>query len=176
MAPAPPLPQAADDGPAHAAAAPAAAAPASNNAHPPPSPPPDGDGEEGLDIEDVLYSANSFWAVLKPVALTMFLAALVVVNVAFVSDDQGMSVYTINDGSTDDDDGGGGGDSTSVKLGKSLANALTIVGVICAATFVVVLLYKFRCMKVGQSLKRRHGHRGVVVLSVGGKWVRIGMD
>ena len=89
MAPAPPLPQAADDGPAHAAAAPAAAAPASNNAHPPPSPPPDGEGEEGLDIEDVLYSANSFWAVLKPVALTMFLAALVVGNLlvilAFVS-------------------------------------------------------------------------------------------
>ena len=110
-----------------------------------------GDGGGGpLDIEDVLYSAKSFWAVLKPVALTMFLAALVVVNVDFVSDDQGMSVYTINtagSGDGDDDGSGGGGDSTTVKLGKSLANALTIVGVICAATFVVVLLYKFRCMK-----------------------------
>ena len=40
-------------------------------------------------------------------------------------------------------------DSDSVKLGKSVINALTIVGVICAATFVVVLLYKFRCMRVG---------------------------
>lgn len=110
-----------------------------------------GPEEEGLDIEDVLYSANSFWAVLKPVALTMFLAALVTVNVAFVSDDQGMSIYTINDGSgSEDGDDADAGDSTSVKLGKSLANALTIVGVICAATFVVVLLYKFRCMKVRQ--------------------------
>ncbi|TFJ85532.1 hypothetical protein NSK_003042 [Nannochloropsis salina CCMP1776] len=98
---------------------------------------------EGLDIEDVLYSANSFWAVLKPVALTMFLASLVVVNVAFATEDQGVSVYAIDDGDAD----GKGGDSNSVKLGKSLVNALTIVGVICGATFVVVLLYKFRCMK-----------------------------
>jgi hypothetical protein len=30
--------------------------------------------QQGLDIEDVLYSANSFLAVIKPVALTMFLA------------------------------------------------------------------------------------------------------
>jgi len=98
---------------------------------------------EGLDIEDVLYSANSFWAVLKPVALTMFLASLVVVNVEFATEDQGVSVYAINDGDAD----GNGGDSNSVKLGKSLINALTIVGVICGATFVVVLLYKYRCMK-----------------------------
>lgn len=146
MAPAPPLPQAADgdgDGPAQAAARQQPPAPSTA--------PPAGDNYDGqLDIEDVLYSANSFWAVLKPVALTMFLAALVVVNVAFVSDDQGMSVYTINTGGGGDDDGDGvgGGDSATVKLGKSLANALTIVGVICAATFVVVLLYKFRCMKV----------------------------
>jgi presenilin 1 len=96
-----------------------------------------------LDIEDVLYSANSFWAVLKPVALTMFLASVVVVYVEFATEDQGVSVYAINDGDAD----GNGGDSNSVKLGKSLINALTIVGVICGATFVVVLLYKFRCMK-----------------------------
>lgn len=32
------------------------------------------DLEPGLDMEDVMYSANSFWAVMKPVALTMFLA------------------------------------------------------------------------------------------------------
>ncbi|KAM3576450.1 hypothetical protein VYU27_001616 [Nannochloropsis oceanica] len=98
---------------------------------------------DGLDIEDVLYSANSFWAVLKPVALTMFLASLVVVNVEFATEDQGVSVYAINDGDAD----GNGGDSNSVKLGKSLINALTIVGVICGATILVVLLYKFRCMK-----------------------------
>lgn len=116
----------------------------------PPPPPPTSAAQatapaEGLDldIEDVLYSANSFWAVLKPVSLTMFLAALVCVNVDFGSDDQGVSVYTIDDGDAD----GTGGDSNSVKLGKSVINALTIVGVICAATFLVVLLYKFRCMK-----------------------------
>lgn len=30
--------------------------------------------EPGIDMEDVMYSANSFSAVMKPVALTMFLA------------------------------------------------------------------------------------------------------
>lgn len=60
-----------------------------------------------------------------------------------------LSVYQVNEG-----DGDGGGDSNSVKLGKSLANALAIVGGICAATFLVACLYRFRCMKVG-------GWRGV---------------
>jgi presenilin-like A22 family membrane protease len=39
-------------------------------------------------------------------------------------------------------------DSNSAKLGKSSANALVIVCVICAATFLIVLLYKYRCMKI----------------------------
>jgi hypothetical protein len=33
--------------------------------------------EPGIDMEDVMYSANSFSAVMKPVALTMFLARYV---------------------------------------------------------------------------------------------------
>ena len=56
----------------------------------------------------------------------------------------GASVYTVYN----DDGSGSGGDSNSVKLGKSLVNALTIVGSICIATFIVVLLYRYRCMKV----------------------------
>lgn len=54
-----------------------------------------------------------------------------------------ISVYQVNSGDQED-----GGDSNSVKLGKSLANALIIVGGICCATFLVACLYRFRCMKV----------------------------
>jgi hypothetical protein len=54
----------------------------------------------------------------------------------------GLTVYNDDDGSN------GAGESNSERLGKSMINALTIVGTICVATFLVVLLYKFRCMKV----------------------------
>ena len=37
--------------------------------------------------------------------------------------------------------------STAVQVGLSLTNALIIVSVICAMTFVIVLLYKYRCLK-----------------------------
>jgi len=39
-------------------------------------------------------------------------------------------------------------DSNGRKLGTSVANGLIIVGAICAMTFLIVLLYKYRCMKV----------------------------
>lgn len=51
-------------------------------------------------------------------------------------------VYSDGDGS------GHAPDSNEAKLGKSLVNALAIVGSIVVATVLVILLYKFRCMKV----------------------------
>lgn len=42
---------------------------------------------------------------------------------------------------------GSANDSTATQLGNSVANGLVIVSVICAMTFVIVLLYKYRCMK-----------------------------
>lgn len=39
-------------------------------------------------------------------------------------------------------------DGTAAALGQAAANALVIVAVICAVTFLVVLLYKWRCMKL----------------------------
>lgn len=42
----------------------------------------------------------------------------------------------------------GSGQSAGSQLGQALINALVIVGVICAATFVLVLCYYFRCLKV----------------------------
>jgi presenilin 1 len=38
--------------------------------------------------------------------------------------------------------------STAVQVGLSVTNALIIVSVICALTFVIVLLYKYRCLKL----------------------------
>mmetsp|Transcript_25815 Transcript_25815/g.38359 ORF Transcript_25815/g.38359 Transcript_25815/m.38359 type:complete len:168 (-) Transcript_25815:1130-1633(-) len=50
------------------------------------------------------------------------------------------STYTVFD--IDDDS------STGENLARSLVNTLVIVSVICAMTFLIVLLYKFRCMKL----------------------------
>lgn len=44
--------------------------------------------------------------------------------------------------------GGGGGGSSGEQIGQALVNAIVIVSVICAATFVLVLCYYFRCIKL----------------------------
>jgi presenilin 1 len=49
------------------------------------------------------------------------------------------SYYVVNANETD---------SNATKLGTSLINGLVIIAAICAMTFVIVLLYKYRCMKV----------------------------
>lgn len=50
---------------------------------------------------------------------------------------------TYNVYSTGNDD-----NSNGQQLGESLINGIVIVSVICAMTFLIVLLYKYRCMKV----------------------------
>ena len=42
---------------------------------------------------------------------------------------------------------GGGGQSSGKKLEASIVNALVIIGMIFAATVLIVVLYKLRCMK-----------------------------
>mmetsp|Transcript_5232 Transcript_5232/g.5362 ORF Transcript_5232/g.5362 Transcript_5232/m.5362 type:complete len:457 (+) Transcript_5232:114-1484(+) len=101
--------------------------------------------EQSLDIEEILYASNAFWATLKPVALTLVLSSLAVIYIQSAttqSDNQsGLKVYDI------DDDDTGGGDSNSIKMGKSFINALTIVCVLALFTFLLVFLYWMRCMK-----------------------------
>jgi len=98
-----------------------------------------------IDIEEILYASNAFWATLKPVALTLVLSCFAVIYVQSATtqaDSQsGLKVYDI----TDDDTGGG--DTNSVKMGKSMVNALTIVAVLASFTFLLVFLYWVRCMK-----------------------------
>jgi presenilin 1 len=96
-----------------------------------------------MSIQELLYSSSSYYAIAKPVTLTMVLAALAVVYVntedtvaagqAAIS-----SAYQVWDVNSD---------SSGKNLATSLANALVMVSVICAMTFVVVLLYKFKFMK-----------------------------
>ena len=112
-------------------------------------------------LEDMVYSMNSFWAVLQPVSICMVFASIVVTNLRAVEDsanssNNGLGLYSIDSSSGGDSSGNGddgddesaGGDSNSVKLGKSIANALVIVGSIIVATCIVILLYKYRCMKL----------------------------
>lgn len=49
-------------------------------------------------------------------------------------------------GSSESSDSGGGG---GAEIGKSLVNALVIIGAIAVLTFGMALLYKYNCMKVG---------------------------
>lgn len=59
-------------------------------------------------------------------------------------------MYDISDDEGSDDDQGG--DSNSVKLGKSLVNAIIIVCVLGMFTFVLVFCYWMRCMKVWDAI------------------------
>ncbi|CAN0198376.1 unnamed protein product [Scytosiphon promiscuus] len=103
-----------------------------------------GSSDGALDQADVAYSANSFMAVVKPVTLCMTLSALI--TVSLYSDAEGatnraLSVYEVYD------EADATLDPSSVRLGKSLVNALIIVLVLAAATVVIVWMYWMRCMR-----------------------------
>jgi len=109
--------------------------------------------EISISLEELMYSSSSYHAIVKPVTMTMILAALAVTFVTTPSNklmlEKSMSdSYTVFDVSDDDtDDGSGSHHSNAGKLGLSLINGLIIVSVIAAMTFGIVLLYKYRCMK-----------------------------
>ena len=101
------------------------------------------DDEEPMTMEELLYSSSSFYAIAKPVALTMILAAWTVVHVnndaTRAQGEQAMSdAYEVWQPT-----GSGGGEALAV----SLANALVMVSVICCMTFLIVILYRFKFMK-----------------------------
>ncbi|KAL7529536.1 hypothetical protein ACHAXR_003015, partial [Thalassiosira sp. AJA248-18] len=109
----------------------------------------EGEDEEvediALSLNELMYSAHSFHVISLPVSITMVLAALAVTYVntpetiqqgeALMS--QAYHVWKV-----------GENDSTSKQLALDFANGLVIVTVIGTMTFGIVLLYKYRCMKV----------------------------
>ena len=104
------------------------------------------DTEGALSLNELMYSAHSFHVISLPVSITMVLAAMAVTYVntpeTIQQGEQLMSqAYHVwkTDAETD---------STSKQLALDFANSLVIVSAIGAMTFGIVLLYKYRCMKV----------------------------
>ena len=97
--------------------------------------------DNGMGIQELLYSSSSYYAIAKPVALTMILAAL---SVVVINNDetrsQGAQAMASAYQTWNVDD-------SSNAFMTSMANAFVMVSVICAMTFVVVLLYRFKFMK-----------------------------
>ena len=95
-----------------------------------------------IGVDEVMYSINSFLAVMKPVAVTMLLASLVVVHLSpeeSGASGGGLQVYTVYD----DAESTAANDGEAVQIGKSLVNALLIVACSLPRRSRSVL-YKFR--------------------------------
>jgi len=100
---------------------------------------------EGISLEELIYATSSFHAIVQPVSITMILTAL---SVHYINTPatkaageaqlaQTYQVFTISEDT-----------SAMASLGLGLANSLIIVCVIGGMTFLLVILYKYRCMKV----------------------------
>jgi len=100
---------------------------------------------EGISLEELIYATSSFHAIIQPVSITMILTAL---SVHYINTPatkaageaqlaQTYQVFTISEDT-----------SAMASLGLGLANSLIIVCVIGGMTFLLVILYKYRCMKV----------------------------
>lgn len=95
-------------------------------------------------LSELMFSTASFHAVFVPVSITMILSALAVVYINTEETRQaGAEAFSNTYEVFDLEDG----DSRQNFI-ASIANTLIIVSVICVMTFVVVLLYKYRCMKI----------------------------
>ena len=98
-----------------------------------------------ISLQELIYATSSFHAIVQPVSITMILSAL---SVCYINTpatraagekalDQTYQVFTISDDK-----------SAIASLGLGLVNSLIIVCAIGGMTFLLVLLYKYRCMKV----------------------------
>lgn len=101
-----------------------------------------GSSTDYMAMEEFEHSMNSFHVILKPVSLTMVLAALASEYITGPSDPSLPSSrpdwsYVAPDSS----------DTTTQKLGASLMFCLAIIGVFGVVTFGIVLLYKYKCLK-----------------------------
>lgn len=100
--------------------------------------------EQGSLLTELLYCISSFHAIVTPVSITMILSALAVV---YINTDetraQGEAAYSQTYEVFDLDEGNSG-----QNFAASVGNVFIMVSVICAMTFVIVVLYKYGCMKI----------------------------
>ena len=119
--------------------------------------------DSSMSVEELVYGASSFYAIVKPVSLTMLLSSLAVIYInteeSKAMGEEALGIYQAFDISEDQ--------STATSLGLSLVNALIIVTVIGAMTFLIVILYRFRCMKclMGYMVRQRFLKKYVVTFN-----------
>jgi hypothetical protein len=95
-------------------------------------------------LTELLYCVSSFHAIFTPVSITMILSALAVVNInTEETRAQGEAAYSQTYEVFDLEDG-----NSSQNFAASVGNVFIMVSVICAMTFVIVVLYKYGCMKI----------------------------
>ena len=96
-------------------------------------------------IKEMIYCFESYALVFTPVSLCMICSALAVVFINTeetreATQQQFAKTYEVSNISDDN--------SNSKNTLSSIGNAMIIVSVVCFMTFVVALLYKYRCMKI----------------------------
>ena len=109
----------------------------------------DDDDEQDLSLAALLYSAGSYHAIMRPVSITMTLAALAAVYInneqtMEMTEEQFASAYNVWQ---IDDSSGGEAASNGKHLAASIVNTFVMISVIACMTFGIVILYKYRCMK-----------------------------
>ena len=106
---------------------------------------PDEEEKGSISMQELIYGASSFHAIIKPVCITMILAAVAEIYIntdeTKAQGEQALAksyqVFEISDDQ-----------SAVTSIGLGLFNSLVIVAVIGCLTFVIVLLYKYRCVSV----------------------------
>jgi len=97
-----------------------------------------------ISLDELKYGYSSYHAICTPVSITMILSAIAVTYIQIEREANEKAVsdyYTIYDVSNT-------ANSNVKNFGLSLINGLVIISVIATATFLIVLLYKYRCMKL----------------------------
>lgn len=96
-----------------------------------------------ISFSELNYGVSSYHVIVTPVTLTMILSALVVTNIQTPQIDTSSSINSFYNAFQISDDY-----SVAENLGISIVNALIIVSCVAAATFGLVLFYKYRYVQM----------------------------
>eukprot|EP00043_Microstomoeca_roanoka_P027220 m.13802 g.13802 ORF g.13802 m.13802 type:complete len:472 (-) comp7426_c0_seq1:99-1514(-) len=89
---------------------------------------------------ELKYGAESVLALIKPVSVCMVVVIATIRSVSYFSTNDTQFVYTPYESNNPNA-------TNSEKFGGAVLNALIIIGIVIAMTFVLLLLYKYRCYK-----------------------------